>query len=258
MSLTSESVEAQLLHIQFRNLFVQWGKSSPTRTSMHASAVLQSESEWCLREQVLLGLYPNKVEKPELHPWHWKQQAIFLNGWSLHERWQKLFLQHGWAVVTDGIPELDKTHYDEVRNIHFSPDAILEWGKSWYIVEIKGIKHESYESLTDDFQQACEACETVAKARVQANLYMHLTSITQAIILVENKNTQDFRLYLMEYDRELVKPYLDRIYDVKKWTTLSKQDESRVPARRCASASESRAVRCPLRRVCFGEDHDSK
>ncbi|HET8913945.1 MAG TPA: hypothetical protein VFN23_20900 [Ktedonobacteraceae bacterium] len=268
-------VEAELLAIDFRNMYVQQGKQTPARTGMHASAILQPESEWCAREQVLHHLFPDQAEQGDgWQPWDWKKKAIFETGWDLHRRWQKLFLEQGNVVYSpvppeyvlahsqhlkliDGqwcAPELDLTHYDEWRNLYFSPDAIINFGGQRYVVEIKGIKQEAYQYLTDDLEQACVCCETVHKAREQCNLYMHLLGLQRGVILVENKNTCDFRLWVIEYEFKRYQPYRDRIYRVKGATQLVKsQGLAMLPVRCCQSAADSRAKRCPMRSACFIE-----
>lgn len=274
------SVERDLLELDFRNMYVEWGKSSPARHGMHASAVLASESEWCTREQVLNQLYPEQGEKQEWNSWDWKKSAIFENGWNLHRRWQRLFEKFGNVVYSsvnganiayiptaelnkrDDLmeingklyaPELDLTHYDAERGLYFSPDAIIDFGPHRYVVEIKGLKQESYQKLSDDLLESIQADQTVAKARIQANFYMHLLKLERGIILIENKSNQDFRLYVTEYDESLCNEQVQRIYEVKKYVTLCSKGKSALPARTCQSVNDPRARKCPMKSVCFQE-----
>jgi hypothetical protein len=172
--------------------------------------------------------------------------------------------------------ELDLTHYDAERNLFFSPDMITLFGGERYIWELKGINQDAFagnirydadgnqlvlysaagkkiviqEGITDELEQACQANETVHKAREQVNLYMHLLGQRKGIVLVENKSNQDFKLYVTEYEQERVYPYIERIYDVKGQTALARMN-GELPLRCCKSASESRAKSCPMRTVCF-------
>lgn len=270
MSHFDTTLEAELLTQSFKNMYVQWGRNTSPRTGLHASAVLAKDSEWCLRQHVLAELYPEAVEAREWNAWDWKRAAIFENGWRLHQRWQDVFRRHGrvvWtpayagvaydahsAEMTEIVPELDLTHYDAERNLYFSPDAILEFGGEKYIVEIKGIKQESYLSLPDDLQGACAINETIAHAREQVNLYMHLLMLSKGIILVENKSNQDFRLWVWEYEKERAWTYTNRMQDVKARTFLVRtHGESKLPLRCCQSASDRRAQECPMRTRCFQE-----
>lgn len=176
------------------------------------------------------------------------------------------------------LPELDLTHHDEDRGVYFSPDALIRFGGERYVVEIKGVNHDAFvgtprdeqgnfipvfdangkpikpqEGLSDDLEQAARACETVYKAKIQVNLYLHLLGLDKGIILVENKSTQDFKVWVVEYNRELVYPYTNRINEVRGRTLLSRKSLEHLPARRCQTSDDPRAKRCPLRKVCFEE-----
>jgi len=258
MSPTSKlQLEAELLTIHFQTVLVQWGSNTPSRTGLHASSVLVSDEEWCVREHVLHELYPEKAIAQESHTWDWKRSAIFENGWRLHQRWQDMFKRFGNVVWNEDSAELelDLTHYDETRNIYFSPDVILEFAGQRYVVEIKGIKQEVYQELTDDLMHAIEVNETVAKARIQANLYMHLLGLKRAILLIENKNDQSFKVWVIEYDKDLSVKYVQRIYAVKGAViNVRTFGLVRLPKRICHSRGDARAKSCPMRDVCFSKE----
>ncbi len=254
--------EAELISLSFENMLVQWGSNTPPRNGLHASSLLVKEEEWCVRRFVLAELYPDEAVSPAVNHWDWKREAIFANGWSLHERWQQLFRHFGKVVYKvfpgedgkdDPEPELDLTHYDSDRNIYFSPDAILEFGPNRYVVEIKGIKQESYEKLTDDLDTACKACETVAKAKIQANLYMHLLGLKKAILLIENKNNQSFKIWVTEYDKNMAMEPVHRALQVKGALTLinAGKQSNRATHRICASLGDTQAKQCPMAKCCF-------
>lgn len=249
------SQEAELIKLHFENMLVQWGIATPPRTGLHASSVLVPDQEWCVRRHVLVELFPNQAVAPEINSWDWRTQAIFENGWDLHKRWQKIFLKFAHMVISEDLePELDLTHYDETRNLYFSPDAILEFAGQRYVVEIKGVKQEAYQELTDDLQVAMRACETVNKAVIQVNLYMHLLELKKAIILVENKNDQNFKVWVIEYDAAMSVPYVERIYAVKTQTILTRTHGlNKLPVRVCQSRGDALARKCPMRDCCFSE-----
>jgi hypothetical protein len=251
---------AALLALDFQDMFLKWGANQPPRSGLHASSLLVSENEWCTRRFVLADLFPDEAQQPELKQWQWKQQAIFENGWDLHRRWQKLFLKFGNVAYgnTNNVkgdtvtvaPELDLTHYDSDRGVYFSPDAILDINGEHHVVEIKGINHTAFESLTNDLSVAMKACETVDKAVYQANLYMHLLELQHAIILIEDKNNQDFRVWITEYDKYLTLPYIKRAYLVKGMITLARTNGT-YPKRVCQSPDDALARKCPMRDCCF-------
>lgn len=225
---------AQLFKLELDNMFNQWEASKPLRSGApHASAILAPESEWCLRRHVLTALYPELVERPEVKPWSAHTNAVFLNGWHLHEKWQKLFSEHGQVV------EVETSHFDETRYLHFTPDAIINFAGQPYVVEIKGYKASTFEKLN-------ETGKPPAAAHAQANLYCHMLEIERGIVLVENKDTQDYKVWAIECDVELAKPYLERMYAVKGAVAMKS-----TPARVCGSCTEHRAEKCPVKRLCF-------
>jgi len=271
---------AALIQIEFEDLYLKWGQSQPPRTGLHASSLLVSDQEWCTRKHVLAEIFSDEVRNPELARWQWKQQAVFENGWDVHKRWQKMFAKFGkvvWTPISDeqasditySIPpalfkyylklvgsqwfaaELDLTHYDETRQVYFSPDIISEFAGEQYPVEIKGINHDSFQSLTSNLDQARKACETVDKAVIQANLYLHLLQLDHTIILIEDKNNQEFKVWIVEYDRSMALPYVQRAYHVKGGLVHAKH--GRYPDRVCQTIDDPLARKCPMRECCFSE-----
>ena len=131
-----------------------------------------------------------------------------------------------------------------------------------YVVEIKGINHDDFVLLSDDLQASMKLNKSIRTAVPQANLYMHLLELQKAIILVEDKSTQDFRLWVTDYDREAAQPYAQRADKVRGKLILYRANGG-LPARICHAVSDMRAARCPMRTVCFereegdGEHHQS-
>jgi len=264
MSPTSKlQLEAELLTIHFQSLLVKWGATQPLRNGLHASSVLVSDQEWCVREHVLHEIYPDQAVQQQLQTWDWKRSAIFENGWRLHQRWQDMFKRFGNVVWNEDSAELelDLIHYDETRNIYFSPDVILEFAGQRYVVEIKGIKQEAYQEImiTGDLETAMDLNETVNKAFYQANLYMHLLGLKRAILLIENKNNQDFKVWVIEYDKELSVKYIQRIYTVKgNVVNVRTFGLEKLYPRICHSRGDQRAKSCPMRDVCFSKEMEAK
>lgn len=251
--------EAELLHLHFQQMLVAWGSHQPPRNGLHASSLLVKDEEWCTRRYILADLFPDEAEAPALQSWDWKRQAIFENGWRLHQRWQDIFKKCGRVVMSEEqtigddympAPELDLTHFDAERNLYFSPDAIIDFGPDRYVVEIKGVKQEAYLELTNDLQTAMDCCETVHKAYYQCQLYMHLLDLKKGIILVENKNNQDFKLWVIEYDKDAVLDNIHRAYRVKGALVVYQQTH-KLPARCCVRKTDTLARQCPMATKCF-------
>lgn len=237
------STLSALLELEMRDMLRHEQADKPLRTGVHASNILVPESDWCLRRWVLTERFPERAEKPESMPWEWKSHLVFESGWDLHQTLQQLFLNQGVAVFNSELHdyELDLTHLDEEFQLHFSPDAIIEWAGTRYVVEIKGYKQETYAEMLADPKPP-------HAAHMQCNLYLHFLRMRWGIILVVNKNTQDFFIRVIEYDRALAMPYLDRLFALK---TKRVTGNNLVPGRKCSSASDPLARGCPMRRLCF-------
>jgi hypothetical protein len=251
-SLSSDEARtlAHLIQLEFQELYLKWGANQPPRSGVHASSLLVSESEWCVRKHVLSEMYPDLIQPEELRYWDWKRMAVFLDGWQRHIKWQMLFSRFFNVVYWNNLPELDLTHYDDVRNVHYSPDAIVEYAGEKFIVEIKGLDTRKYQEMTSDLDTACKVSDVVAKAKIQCNLYCHLLEIKRGIILVEDKNNQDFTTWVVEHESLMSRSHTDRAYAVKGHVTLARSGKP-LPPRVCASPDDSRAKKCPLKNVCF-------
>jgi hypothetical protein len=239
---------ASLFKHSIENMLNRWNESRPLRTGMpHASNILAPDHEYCLRKLVLMAHYPESAEKLPAKPWDAHTNAIFLNGWTLHEKYQDLFLKFGARVVYfDGDPnkpELDFTHFDPDRLLYFSPDAIVEFCRERMVVEIKGYKSESFQKM-DEAGPAPEA------AHLQVNFYLHLLELKHGLVLVEDKNTQYFKVWCVPYNRELVQPYLDRMYRFR--VALHKAETNQgLPERVCNSQKDRNAEKCSVCKLCF-------
>lgn len=237
-----------LIQAQFTNHLAAWGASSSPRTRLHASALIVPTSEWCYREHYLRDRNPDEVGAAEPASPH--LNAIFLNGWTLHRKWQfDLFKKHGCVVRRAHQYCLDLTHEHEELNMLYSPDAILEiFGERWP-VEIKGINTEEYQDACNlPLLEAIKVSETIKKARVQVTLYMHLLGVGQGAILAEDKNTQQFKVWTLAYDQSIIQEYISRVEVLKK---IQQDDTPPDRHKGCTSIKSARARRCSMAGLCF-------
>lgn len=223
--------KGMLVGLKLQQVFQQWSLAKGNRDGLHASSVLASEKDFCWREHILeQGYRKNEVE---LSTWTLR---IYLNGWFLHQKWQQLFQDSGIAE------SVEMTRISPKWNLQFTPDAVVRlFGRS-YIVEIKSMNTREFQGLKSP----------PAHATRQANLYMHLTGIPYAIVLVEDKNNQDVKSWVIEYDAHLAAPYVHRLYTIRRLIEIWGKD-GRVPKRICANENVARARRCPMREACFAE-----
>lgn len=226
----------------FNKFFFDKEKEKPRESCIHGSDVIKpdyvepnrSDYRFCYRECVLKHYYvPHDSGKNGTY-----LNKIFLNGWVLHEKWQMLF-----GKYTDVIA-IEETIWDDVFKIAFTPDAHIKFRGEEFIVEIKGWKQEEYDKLDED--GPCP--ESPMK---QALLYCYLTGVKYAIVLVENKNSQAFKLWVIKYDPSIISDVIERLDNLKLYLDKWKVNNTFLPARICESRSDERAKGCPMSSVCF-------
>jgi hypothetical protein len=72
------------------------------------------------------------------------------------------------------------------------------------------------------------------------------------IVLVENKDNQKLKVWCVPYNREMVQPYLDRIYQFR--VALHKAENNQgLPARVCGSSKDRNAEKCHACACCFSK-----
>lgn len=230
-----------MIHNRLEQMFVEWNQKKGSRDGLHASSILAPESgsnQFCYREQVL-GVNYRKVE-PVLSP---RLLGIFLHGWYVHKKWQDLFVECGVAI------QVETTRKSPLWDLYHTPDAIIEILHRKWIVEIKSMNTNAFRNLKGPPQNAIR----------QAQLYMHLTGIPDSIILVEDKNTEEFKVWAVDYDPIVVQPFIERLYYIQQLLKVHASD-GRLPRRldACKDISSPRARNCPLREACFAPKADRR
>lgn len=230
------NIREQMVWDRFDKLYQEWNAAKGDREGIHVSSVIKSETEFCIRQMVLM-----QYHQQEPLPLHGRTLRIFAQGWAIHQKWQALFVAGGIAE------EVETTHYHEGTGASYTPDAIIRIGKRCYIVEIKSMNAAAYNSMKSVHQDA----------RIQANVYMYLTGIRQAIILVENKDDQEYKLWIIDYEPNVVRPFVKRFGMIQAYLSLYER-ENRLPKRhiRCPLEATPKAKSCPVRAACFAGKFD--
>lgn len=218
-----------LIYAEFDRMFTKWNENKGTRGGIHASSVIADD--FCLRAQILALHY--KQELPRLSV---KLLRIFLHGWQTHIKYQNLFQEMGVADMVEA------NNHSKNWGLHFTPDAIVRLVGKRFVVEIKSVNSHRWSQLTGP----------PANAVAQAQLYMHLSAIPNALVLAENKDTQDLKLWSIKYDPAYCRDYIERLQKIKFCNDVFLGD-GRLPKRyhTCNAVSDERAQKCPLRDVCF-------
>jgi hypothetical protein len=219
---------------------VSAGAMDNERVGFHASNLkvdtgkASYSQKFCYRQAVLAQFYKQNrvVHSP-------KTIALFENGIDLHQRWQRWFERAGVAR------HIERPHIETNWNLYFTPDAVIELGGVLYIVEIKGYRQEEYWRLI-------KATTPPSEAYVQANIYAHILNIDDILVLVENKNTQDFKVWPCKYDPALMEPFIPRLNTIQVMA-VEHGKTGRLPDRlsACVTPDSPRAKGCSSCQACF-------
>jgi len=222
--------------VVFNKLFQKWNvEKQKDREGLHASNIIEPDETFCFREHVL-GYY---YRAPLVNNNSWIHLLrIFLEGWYVHKKWQYLFTVGGISKI------IERGHMNKFWDFHFTPDAIITILNKRVVVEIKSHSMIGFDKLVSPPVNAVR----------QAQMYMHFTGIPWGLILVENKNNQEFKVWMIEYDPEILKPFLERLLYLRKLILIFKQD-GRLPKKldRCDFEGEKnpRAKSCGMCTLCF-------
>lgn len=213
------------------------GLETTERVGLHASALIKDDRSFCLREQVLSLIY-KQLQGEQISP---GLKRIFEEGNAIHEKWQRMFLRAGYSNVD----ELDVTQFNKKYRISFTPDIICyipEFCKdSKMIGELKSVN-------TYQFQKMLRH----PTAWKQLQWYMFLTGIHKGFVLSEDKNTQDFKLEIYDFDPEIVAPFIDRAEEIKHCYKRVFSEGKMVPRPNdCKKPDSKRCKSCAMRDACW-------
>lgn len=202
---------------------------SRERYGLHGSAVLKDDI--CMRAQVLSLLF--KQSQGEELPL--ETLAIFEEGNAIHEKWQRLFIRGGLGKAEN----MDRTRFDSNYDLLYTPDAIIEIDKIKYIVEIKSMNTFIYQK-SNEHKSGAEQCL----------LYMLLTNVRKGFVLMEDKNTQDFKIQMVNFDAEKANKFIYRLNSIQKLKTKFLETK-KPPKRICENSECKQSESCFMRDCCF-------
>ena len=223
-----------LIHLYFSNFFKTWAESQPLRHGFHASSFIIDRESFCYRAQVLQCFFKQNGQQLSA-----KTLAIYLEGKVIHQKWQDLFSLAGI------LESAEKAIFYDRYGIYFTPDAIIKMLNKRFIVEIKSMREKYFLHLK----------KAPSGAVKQLQFYMHLLAIHDGIVLIENKNTQDFMIFLEEYNPECVKEPLRRLYVASQYLDNFEHSDALVEGN-CKSQEASLAKTCSARVACFATNEE--
>lgn len=225
------------------------GLESQERVGLHASAMLVGDKEFCLRAQVLSLIY--KQAQGEQVPTG--LMRIFEQGNAIHEKWQRLLIRAGYGKAED----MDYTQYCDEYMLSYTPDIIAlipEFYEGKMIGEIKSVNTYQFQKMVKH-PSAWKQCQwymhlNILKAK--ANGTWNGKDFKKGFVLSDDKNTQDFKLEVYDYDPVLCAPFTeraesimyhyDRVFSEHKMVARPK-DAVRPTCKRCSE--------CFMREACW-------
>ena len=226
------------------------GLESQERVGLHASAMLVSDKDFCLRAQVLSLIY--KQLQGEQVPVG--LMRIFEQGNAIHEKWQRLLIRAGYGKAE----HMDFTRFDDDYMLSYTPDIdclIPEFFEGRMIGEVKSVN--TYQ---------CQKMTKHPSAWKQCQWYMHLCikklkklgkwngkDYTKGFVLSEDKNNQDYKLEVYDYDPTLIEPFAGRA-DAIMFHYDRVFEEHKMVARPPDAVSPTckRCKDCFMREACWG------
>lgn len=227
------------------------GQESQERVGLHASAMIVADKSFCVRQQVLSLLYRQRQgEQVEVG-----LKRIFEEGNAIHEKWQRLFLRAGYT----GVKGCDFTKYDADYELTFTPDVqvyIPEFFEGKMVCEIKSVNTFQFKHMTKQHPSGGK----------QMQFYMYLlqkrlkdagkwngVDYTKGFVLCEDKNTQDFKVFVEDYDKMVVAPFIEKLEKVQFYKDRVLNEGKMVgKIEGCNKPNCKTAEKCPMRDACYG------
>lgn len=225
------------------------GLESQERVGLHASSIIVSDKQWCVRREVL-SLFYKQIQKENTSV---GLLRIFEEGNAIHEKWQRLFIRAGYGKAKT----MDRTRFNDEYQVSYTPDIVCripEFFDGVLVGEIKSVnsyqfkKMKSHPSAQKQLQLYMFFCisEAILKGTWNGKDY------TKGFVLCDSKNDQEFRVFLYDYDEEFLIPYVDRLEQIKYYRRLLIKDH-KVPKRcsACTNPNCKMAMDCVMRNTCW-------
>lgn len=212
------------------------GAETQERIGLHASALITGDKDFCVRQQVLSLIY-RQLQGEQINV---GLMRIFEQGNAIHEKWQRMFIRAGYSKAND----LDVTQFNKKFRISFTPDIICEipeFHDGKMIGEIKSVNTFQFQHMTRH-----------PSAWKQCQWYMYLTGIHKGFVLSEDKNTQEFKLEVYDFDQSIVDPFIDRAEEIKYYYKRVMTEHKMVKRPTDAKKPDcKRCQSCPMRNACW-------
>lgn len=222
--------------VEFIRQMMTRGLETQERVGLHASALIAGDKDFCLRQQVLSLLY-KQLQGEQIDP---ALKRIFEQGNAIHEKWQRLLIRAKYSEPKD----LDFTRYCEKYMVSYTPDIVCEIPEFYdgkMVGEIKSVNTFQFQHMTHH-----------PSAGKQLQWYMFLTGIHKGFVLSEDKNNQDFKIEVYDYDPIKVAPYIERAEAIMYHYYRAINEGKMVKRPDNAKTSDcKRCAKCAMRLSCW-------
>lgn len=225
------------------------GAETQERVGLHASALIARDSDFCIRAQVLSLIY-RQLQGEQVAP---GLKRIFEQGNAIHEKWQRLFIRAGYSKAKD----LDVTQFSKEYKISYTPDIICKIPKFFegkMIGEIKSVntyqfqRMQKHPSAHKQLQWYMFLCIKRAKELGKWNGI----DFTKGFVLSEDKNTQNFKIEVYDYNKEAVAAYVDRAEQVTYfYNRVFEENKMAKRPNKASSPSCKLCENCSMREACW-------
>lgn len=225
------------------------GAETQERVGLHASALIKGDKDFCLREQVLSLVY-RQLQGEQISV---GLKRIFEQGNVIHEKWQRLFIRAGYS----GVEDLDVTRFNHNYHISFTPDIICkipEFFEGKMVGEIKSVNTYQFQKMSrhpSAYKQMQWYMGLLILDEMEAGTWNEV-DYTKGFVLNEDKNTQDFKLEVYDYDEELCAPFVERAKEIRRrYNKLVKEHKMVARPSDATSPDCKRCEDCALRNACW-------
>lgn len=225
------------------------GQETQERVGLHASAMLTGDKQFCLRQQVLSLMY-KQLQGEQVNP---DLKRIFAEGDAVHEKWQRLFLRAGYS----GVDDLDVTRFWDKYWISYTPDIICyipEFFEGKMVGELKSVNTFQFQKMGKhpSAYKQCLWYSYMCIKKAKADGTWNGIDYTKGFVLSEDKNTQQFKIEVYDFDVEQIKPFVQRCRDIKQAYIDVKQTGVMVKRPSDAKSVDSqRCHQCAMRDACW-------
>jgi len=175
--------------------------------------------------------------------------SIFDMGESVHIRYQGYLSRAGLLVakevpLNEDSPNRWTAEQCRLLRIRGRLDAIIRFKEKVWVVELKSAKKESFQRMIE---------EGPYDAYIdQLMLYLYLTSISDGIIFIENKNTQETHEFYFTRDDERIKKIIEKINMINHYVVNLK-----LPPREHKPTDFECRYLCSYTNVCWSKDPEA-